>query len=89
MCLRQKAVVVTFVTGFPTAAIGASQQNLLALLLWAMLGIVCSLCKLKEADDRGNSDVGLFVWWVVTAVCQTLLTHTLVWQKKKKKASGV
>lgn len=70
-------------------ALGPYQQNLLALLLWAVLGIVCSLCKLKEADDRGNSDVELFVWWVVTAVYQTLLTHTLVWQKKKKSLKGL
>lgn len=74
-CLRQKAVVVTFVTGFPAVAINPSQLNLLAVLLWAVLGIVCSLCKLKEVNDRGNSDVDLFVWWVGTSVCQSPVIH--------------
>ena len=86
VCLRQKAVVVAFATGFPAVAIGPSQQNLLAMLLWAVLGIVCSLCKLKEANDRGDSDVELFVWWVVTTVCQSPLIHTLVWHCKKRES---
>lgn len=60
-CLRQKAVVVDFARGFPAVAIGPSQQNLLAVLLRAVFRIVCSLCKLKEANDRGNSGVELFV----------------------------
>lgn len=53
--------------------ISPSQHNLLAVLLWAVLGIVCSLCKLKEVNDRGNSDMELFVWWVGTAECRTPL----------------
>lgn len=55
--------------------ISPSQHNLLAVLLWAVLGIVCSLCKLKEVNDRGNSDMELFVWWVGTAECRTPLTR--------------
>lgn len=43
--------MVDFVTGFPAVAIGPFQQNLLAMLLWAVLGTVC-LYKLKEASDR-------------------------------------
>lgn len=88
-CLRQKAVVVAFARGFPAVAIGPSQQNLLAVLLRAELWIVCSLCKLKDANDRGNSGVELFVWWVVTAVHQTPLIHTLVWHcEKERKIQG-
>lgn len=60
--LRQRAVVVTFGTGFLAVATSPSQQSLLAVLLWAVLGIVCSLCKLNEVNDGGSSDVELFVW---------------------------
>lgn len=56
------------------------------MLLWAVLGVVCSMCKLKEVNDRGNSDVELFVWWVGTAVCQTPLIHSLVWHCKKRES---
>lgn len=50
--LRHKTVAVAFAPGFPPVALGPSLQNLLALLSWAVLGIVYSLCKMKEGSDR-------------------------------------